>query len=495
MMETEQDASPPKTPCHLKALFVDLDGTLIATDLLWESLFLVVKRQPWALLLLPIWLSQGRPVLKRKLAERANLDPRLLPFRKEVLEFLKIQQANGWKLILATASDQLLADKLADELKLFEDRICNDGKTNMKGRAKLQQIEAYCQLHGVKEFGYIGDAAADLPIWEQANHVYAVTPGALLRQSLTKLGKPVEIIGTRTSTLKAVWRELRPHQWVKNILLAVPLILAHEFFALDKLFALAVAFLAFSACASSVYVMNDLMDLEADRAHPRKRLRPLASGALPLPFGPLLVVSLLATAFSVSFVCLPLLFVGFLVVYLVLNVLYSGWLKKKIMVDVLLLAGFYTLRILAGGIAVAVTVTEWLMAFSMFFFLSLAFVKRYAELSRLQLSESKKAPGRGYYVADLSLIESMGPNCGFLAVLVLALYIHSPHIKPAYNSVIPLWLLCPLLLYWISRIWFLAKRGVLTEDPVLFALKDKPSLLVGIMAVLLLILASCVPIG
>jgi 4-hydroxybenzoate polyprenyltransferase len=267
-------------------------------------------------------------------------------------------------------------------------------------------------------------------------------------------------------------------------------VLAHEVMVGHKIVALVFAFIAFSACASCVYVCNDLLDLEADRRHPRKRNRPFASGTLPLAFGPFLVLGLLVVAFSVSLAGLPVLHAGLLCLYVVVNCLYSGWLKQKVMIDVLMLAGLYALRVLAGGIAVDIVVSEWLLAFSMFFFVSLAFAKRHSELSRLASSRRNEANGRGYLVSDISLIESIGPSSGYLAVLVLALYINGSEVKTQYANPAPLWLICPLLLYWIGRVWFLAKRGTLSEDPIVFAMKDWVSMAVGALAMMLLVLGA-----
>jgi 4-hydroxybenzoate polyprenyltransferase/phosphoserine phosphatase len=477
----------PEVPKSLGAsvLFVDLDGTLIASDLLWESLFLAIKKSPLLVFMIPLWLLQGRARLKRKLAERGCPDVRSLPFHEGVLDLLKEKRAAGWTLVLATAADQLLAGKVAAELGIFEGVLCSRG-VNLKGQAKLQAIRAYCSNYGVTEFAYIGDASADLAIWKHAQQIYVVCPCRSLLVRLGRLGKSVQVVGRRNSSLVAAWQALRPHHWVKNLLLAVPLVLAHQITAPGKAIALLFAFVAFSACASSVYVLNDLLDIEADRRHPTKRHRPFASGAVPLAVGPYLIVGLVALGFLISLAALPLDYAALLGVYLVVNYLYTCWLKEKIMIDVLTLAGLYSLRVLAGGIAVDVVVSEWLLVFSMFFFLSLAFAKRYSELCLL--SRGGEARGRGYVTSDISLIESIGPSSGYLAVLVLALYINGNQVKTLYVNPAPLWLCCPLLLYWIGRVWFLAKRGILTEDPIVFAIMDRVSVVTGCLALMLLAL-------
>jgi 4-hydroxybenzoate polyprenyltransferase len=303
-------------------------------------------------------------------------------------------------------------------------------------------------------------------------------------------GSPVHVARSRDSQLRPLIRALRPHQWVKNVLIFVPLVLAHRLSDTRALIATTWAVVAFSACASSVYLLNDMLDLEADRLHPKKRFRPLASGKLSVGRAKALIPALLVIAFAVSWAFLPPMFLAILVCYLGANACYCCWLKRKPMIDVLVLSNMYTLRVLAGGVAATVPVSEWLLAFSTFFFLSLAFVKRYSELNRLAIEQQPEAAGRGYRVSDLSLIETMGPCSGYMSVLVLALYINSDQVKNLYFNSNLLWILCALLLYWISRLWFWAKRGELLEDPVIFAFTDRNSLLVAAIGVVTLAAAA-----
>ena len=303
---------------------------------------------------------------------------------------------------------------------------------------------------------------------------------------------PVNVDDARSSKLIArgsagvlvnLLRALRPHQWVKNLLIFVPLVLAHRLTDTGAIIATTWALIAFSACASCAYLLNDLLDLDADRAHPKKRLRPLAAGKLPLNWARALIPTLIIVACGISWAFLPPLFLGVLACYLGANLCYSGWLKRRPVIDVLILANMYTLRVVAGGVAASIPVSEWLLAFSAFFFLSLAFVKRYSELNRLAGEQQPKAAGRGYAVSDLSLIETMGPCSGYMSVLVLALYINSDQVRNLYPNGNLLWILCALLLYWISRLWFWAKRGELLEDPVVFAITDRTSLIVAAIGV------------
>jgi len=281
--------------------------------------------------------------------------------------------------------------------------------------------------------------------------------------------------------LSAAVAALRPHQWIKNILLFVPLLAAHVWGDLNKVLAAVIAAVAFCACSSAIYLLNDLLDIEADRLHPAKARRAFAAGHLSVPYGLALACGLLVLALTLSATLLPRPFVLTLVVYIVLNALYSTWLKRKVMIDVLLLAGLYVLRLLAGGAANGIPISEWLIALSLFLFTSLAFAKRYAELARVANEGGQTASGRGYRVSDLSMIENQGTTSGYLAVLVLALYLNSGQVRELYRLPSALWLCCPLLMYWINRLWFVARRGELTEDPIVFAFTDRVSLMLALI--------------
>ncbi len=469
-----------------RALFVDMDGTLVSTDVLWEAFFLAVKAQPWVALLAVGWLMRGRATLKDELSKRVSVDPGALPYRDDVLEFVRARKADGDTVVLATASARAWAEPVAAHLDMFDDVLASDAENNLKGANKLAAIEAYCSGRGVVNWGYIGDAHADLPIWDKASEVFVVAPSTALKQ---RVPKATAVFGKKPSLLKAAIKAMRPHQWVKNVLLWVPLMLGHAYDDSAKVFAAAVAFTAFSLTASSVYLFNDMLDVEADRLHPKKKFRPFAAGSLPLLYGPPLVVGLITTAVTLALLFLPLPYLGVLLLYLAVNVAYSASLKSKMLIDVMLLASLYTLRIFAGGVATDLRVSEWLLAFSIFMFTSLAFAKRYVELARVAAEGKTEAKGRGYRVEDLALIISVGPTAGYLAVLVFALYINNG-LPGFYVNKSLLWLTCPLLLYWISRLWFLAKRGELDHDPVVFAVTDKASLAVGFGVGLLLVLAA-----
>lgn len=471
-------------------LFVDLDDTLIATDLLWESAILGVKRDPRLLWRIPVWALKGRAALKRALAERVLIDPRRLPYRTQLIDFLR-EEAAYRPVVLATASDQVWAREVAEELGFFQDVLASNGQTNLKGTAKLEAIRHYCADRGHTTFAYVGDSHSDLSIWSQSAEAYAVEPGAGLIRAASSLPVPLTVFGSRPSRGKALIKALRPQQWVKNLLLFLPLIMAHQLFDLDKILAVAVAFVAFCLCASSVYVLNDMSDARADRHHPQKKHRPFASGVLPISWGFPLSASLVCGGFALAALATPREFLLALFCYQVLTTLYTFWMKQRVLVDVHMLAVLYTLRIIAGGYAAQTAVSEWMMGFSIFLFTSLAFAKRYAELARMKDTGGRRRPkGRGYHVSDLGLIETLGPASGYLAVMVLALYIHSQEVRSLYAHPAALWMACPLIMYWISRIWLLARRGQLAEDPVVFAIRDKVSWSLGVALAVLLFVAT-----
>lgn len=482
-------ANPTNEQVEPSVVFVDLDGTLVATDLLAEALLRIVSRRPAILPQCIVAAFQGRASLKQCAAESVHFDAKLLPYRPEVIDLLRQQKAKGNTIVLATASPVEWANAVAKHLGLFDAVLASDGNTNLKGPAKLRAITAYCRQVGQQEFAYVGDSVADLPIWQQAARVYVVAPSASLGAKLAQQGARTQPLVHRTKIWMNVLKLLRPHQWTKNLLLFVPICLAHMVDVQGMASAL-LAFLVFSLAASSVYVLNDLVDIDSDRQHPTKRNRPFASGALSVAYGPPLALMMLTAAVTIAAITLPLSFFGFLVLYLAVTTLYSFWLKRIVVVDVMVLAGLYTLRIIAGTVATASPMSEWLLGLSLFLFTSLAFAKRYAELSRLAGQNQSDSVGRGYLVTDLSVIESLGPASGYLAVLVLALYVNSDAMRSLYSTTWPLWLICPLFMYWITRVWFFAKRGQLSEDPVVFALKDRTSRVLAASVVLLAFLAS-----
>jgi len=466
-------------------LAVDLDGTLVRSDLLMESLAAALKRNPLDVFALPLWLARGRAALKSELAKRSEVDAALLPYDPAVLRELRRQRAEGRWLILATAADGALARRVADHLGIFDDVIASDGERNLKREAKAR---ALTERFGEGGFDYMGEDRHDVPVWRHAREAYVVGSDAIAAEARAA-GKPVHVIAREPARAATLFRALRAYQWAKNILLFVPLLTAHVLFDPDALLAAALAFVAFSLAASSVYLANDVTDLQDDRRHPTKRNRPIACGELHIGYAMMLVPGLLAAAFAIALL-LPSDFGLLLAMYLVVNLAYSLGLKRVPLVDVFVLAGLYTMRILAGAAAVDVPVSHWLLAFSLFAFLSLALAKRFVEVSNVAAREESRVGGRGYVAGDASLLAMLGVACAGLSTLVFALYITSPQVMVLYSAPAILWLAVPILLYWLSRVWFIAHRGELHEDPLLFALHDPTSYATGVVVVAVVIAAT-----
>lgn len=467
-------------------LCVDLDGTLVRTDLLVESWFTLLKLNILLALLAPYWLIHGKSRLKQEIAQRADLDIQSLPYNSVFLEYLRDQRMRGRLLVLVTASHEKYANQIADHLGIFNEVFATNGQTNLSSDKKQQLLT---ERFGNKRFDYAGNARADLQVFTHARQVILVNPELGVKRVAEKSLDNIErVFEDKSGRFHAYIRALRPHQWVKNLLVFIPLAAAHKLGDLTLLGQALVAFVAFSLCASSVYLLNDLLDLSADRTHTRKRTRPFASGAASVKVGLVIIPLLLATSVGIA-VRLPVVFLAVLVAYYVSTLAYSLWLKGKLMVDVLMLAGLYTLRILAGAAAVTVVPSFWLLAFSMFLFLSLAMVKRYAELLDLKHAGKNEAKGRGYDVTDLATIQSLGASAGYCAVLVLALYINSNDVRIIYTHPEIIWLLCPLLLYWVSRMWQRAGRGEMHDDPIVFAIKDRVSRWVGAVCAFVVVVA------
>lgn len=469
-------------------LYVDLDGTLIATDLLHESFLAAVKRSPWVALRCVGWLAQGRARLKEELASRGHVDVASLPYREPVLQFLREERASGRRIVLATASWSSLAEAVAGHLGLFDEVLATTASGNLKGKAKARQL---VEQSGAAGFDYIGDSRADIEVWRQARHAYVVDDTGRLANAMPA-GIEVKRVFSPARPRQA-WREamraVRPHQWAKNLLLFVPLVAAHRIDEPASLVAAMTGFAAFCLFASSAYLLNDLLDLGADRAHPRKRLRPLASGQLSIPAGLLLCAATLLAGVALAS-RLPAMFQATLAAYFVLTLAYSFGLKRVAMLDVISLAALYTLRIIAGGFAIPMPPSFWLLAFAMFLFFSLALVKRYAELVSLEEEGIGAAPGRGYAGHDAEVVLAIGSASAMVSALVLALYINGEAAKDLYTRPAFLWILCPILLYWVSRIWLLAARGQMHDDPVLFAVRDKASYAVAAAGAIVVWLAT-----
>ena len=464
-------------------LVVDLDGTLISTDMLHESALRIFKDRPFAALKIPFLLVKGKAFLKKNLASLTEFDPQTLPYNVELLEWLKNQRASGRRLILCTASDLSIAEAIADHLGIFDEVIASDGVLNVAGKNKA---EVLCRRFGRKCFDYVGNSDKDLYVWEQARQAVVVNGSSKLASQAETLCSLERVFPRRSIGLSDWRRVLRVHQWMKNLLLFVPLLAAHDIGNVQALISLTFAFISFSLCASSVYIANDLFDLESDRLHPRKRNRPFASGTVPVWIGAILAPLLLTASLGVAD-HVGEEFVSWLVVYFVLTCAYSWLLKRLILIDCLTLALLYTLRVVAGAAAVGHHLSFWLLAFSVFLFLSLAFVKRYAELELQLLSGNQRIHGRGYHTTDAPLIQSMGVVAGYASVLVLALYLNSDAVLKLYSSPELIWGAVPVMLFWISWMWMQAHRGNMHDDPLVFAVKDRASLVAGVVFALMLV--------
>lgn len=451
-------------------LVIDLDGTLLRSDMLYESFWSALSRD-WRIPLLSIAsLSRGRAALKRHLAMASAVEASTLPYDGKVIAFIEEWRKSGGRTALVTASDRAFAEAIAQHLGIFDEVYGSDGKLNLKGECKGQFLE---ERFGRMGFAYMGDATTDLPVWKRAAKAITVNAPAALRREAERACNTVEHLATEARSVTPYFKTLRPHQWLKNALVFLPMLAAHQFEGQTFLLSL-LAFVCFSLVASSVYVLNDLLDLTADRAHPRKRNRPFASGSIPIAHGTWMAAGLIILG--------ELLAVGigwnFLLVmagYYLLTTAYSLHLKRRIVIDICVLAGLYTARIVAGGVATGIPLSVWLLAFSVFFFLSLAAVKRQSELIDSAERGNLKACGRGYHVDDLPIVSTIAIGAGYVSVLVMTLYVNSPAVIELYAHPEALWGVCAVLLYWITRTVMVAHRGHMHDDPVVYAAKDRIS--------------------
>jgi len=460
---------------------VDLDGTLIAGDLMWESLLLLIKKAPLAALMVPLWMLRGRAFLKHQIATHVTLDPGTLPYRDEVLAFLRHSHSEGRHLVLATGADEIHARAIAKHLGIFSDVLASDGRRNLSGRHKAARL---AERFGAHRFDYLGNAWADVPSWLAAGRAIVVAAPARLLQHLKPRVEIASVLASRPALLRSVIRAMRPHQWVKNLLVFVPVIGAHRLFDVEALRLTVFTVVAFSLCASAIYVANDMLDIHADRQHPRKRHRPFAAGELSIPAGAVMSVSLTAMALGVAVAGVSWSLALTLLCYVAANAAYSFRLKREPVADVFLLTALYEMRIVAGAVATSIPLSTWLLAFALFFFLSLACVKRFMEVSA-----TGGAPGRGYAAQDALWMHSIGTSSGYMAILVLALYVNSPEVMRLYRQPHLLWILCPVLLYWLSRLWFAAGRGKVHDDPVVEAMRDPMSYVAGAVSAALVLAA------
>lgn len=470
-------------------LFVDMDGTLVKTDIALELLLQACKSLRSVKALFRLTFS-GRSHIKHYLARHTAFSPEHLPYSIEVIDYIKAEKDKGRQVILATATDSHIAHQVADHLGLFDEVIASEPGRNLKGKHKLAAIQQY-ELSG-DGFEYIGDAKADYPIWQEAERCGFVNPP---KQPQDIISDPAAVslhVENKADTFKALLKAMRPHQWAKNLLIFVPLFFSHHYVNLQEVFAVLLTFVAFSFCASGVYLINDLLDIEADRQHLSKKNRPFAAGNLSPSTGVIASIFLITFALAVCAVFLNGYTLLMLLAYVVITNLYSFYLKHYSTIDVITLTILYTLRIITGAAAIAVALSPWLLNFSIFFFLSLAYMKRYIELSKLK--QSGKTYARGYTVDDQDIVLMTGLVNAGVAVFTLTLYLNSEYVLATYASPMVLWLVCPLMLFWIYRAWMWTKRDKIDDDPVVFAIKDRISLLTALITGFLVVFSRYVDV-
>lgn len=475
-------------------LCVDLDGTLVKSDTLVDSVFALARQNPRALLRIPGWLAQGKAAFKQQVTRAVTLDVAHLPYNEALLEYLYQQHAGGRSIFLATAADTVLAERIAAHEQIFSGVLASDGTLNLAGANKLK---AFQDRFGT-EFSYIGNASPDIPVLSGCREPMVANPTAGLLSGLRTAGiTPARTFLDQASPVKSWLKAIRLHQWAKNVLIFLPLLLAHVWHGprmMGTLLGSIVAFVSFGLCASATYIVNDLLDIEADRRHHSKRRRPFAAGNISAFSGSAVCAAFLLCSAGLALllphvVALagapldePLRFARWLIVYAISTTAYSLVLKRVVLVDVIVLSGLYTVRIMAGSAASGVPVSAWLGGFSVFFFLALAFVKRFAELESLRVRGKAPSNGRGYLLTDIEQLRSFGTSAAYVSVAVLMLYIFNLDTR-LYKHPGRLWLLLPILLLWVSQLWLLASRGELNEDPVVYAITDKRSLLLGVVVV------------
>ena len=478
-------SQPESRTAELKPLCVDLDGTLVKSDTLIDSLLVLARTHPLLLLRLPAQVLRGKAAFKAFVTENVALDVTHLPYNRNLLQFLQKEHARGREIYLATGADGRLAHRIADHLGVFSEVLASDGTHNLTGIRKLASLR---DRFGSGAFVYIGNDTPDLPVMAGAAESMVANPSRRLRMKLRAQGiTPSYAFEERSEPLRSLVKALRPHQWAKNLLILLPPLLAHNH-SIHLLMASLLAFFCLCCAASGTYMVNDLLDIETDRRNPKKRLRPFAAGDLAPATGLVAIVLLIGIGFGAA-QFLPAAFSFWLLLYLGSTLLYSLYLKRIALVDVLVLSGLYTLRLLAGGAAARTPISHWLAGFAIFLFLSLAIVKRFAELENLRLAGAQLKNGRGYLMTDIEQIRAFGTASAFAAVVVFANYISSRDITALYNYPQRLWLIVPFMILWLCRVWLLASRGELDEDAVAFALTDPASLVMGVVVAFIVVMA------
>ena len=465
-----------------KPLCVDLDGSLINTDSLFESLTIAIRNLNFPKVL--FWLTKGKAQFKEKLAERYIPNPKYLPYNQKVLNYLKEQKSSGRYLVLATACNKKLALSVSQYLGIFDEVIASDDKRNLRGSAKAK---ALINRFGVRGFSYLGNDRTDLEVWKDAYSGVLVNTKKSVNTQAKRIVEIEAEIAQSQNKLKTILLALRPHHWIKNMLVFVPIILSNAFTDFEAWIQTCIVFFSLCATASGIYLINDVFDIEADRQHKSKRHRPIANGAISIKKAFVLVLAMLLIGFFLSALTSTFVLVF---AYVVIGIAYSVYLKKQPLVDIFTLAGFYTIRLLIGGVASGYLVSFWLLAHSVFLFLSLAIVKRITEIGKMPISTKESIVGRGYFKGDSNFLQTMGVGSSFVSAVVLALYVQSDVAAKTYAHPEILWGIVPMSLFWQCRMWLSSSRGNMHEDPIVFAVKDRVTWAIGIMLVLIIITAN-----
>ncbi|MEN6294879.1 MAG: UbiA family prenyltransferase [Chloroherpetonaceae bacterium] len=465
-------------------LVVDLDGTITSTDILMESMLELLKRNPLYIFLIIIWVAKGYAFLKQKIYERTQIDVSNLAYNQDVIDFVRLEKSKGRQIILATASLEPIAKQVADYLGIFDEVLATTPQLNLRGNNKRQILIEY---YGEKGFDYIGDAYVDLYIWESSRYAYLVRPPKLLLWRAGKVARVEKIFPPKKGKIETFFDEIRYKQWLKNILIFVPILLAHRFELIEYLYLL-IGFIAFSFTSSSIYLLNDLIDIPSDRKHPLKHNRPLASGEMHITTGFYLSIFFFVAGFIISIAFLHPAFVIVQAIYFLSNWLYSRYLKKEVIIDIVVLSILYALRLIAGAVQADVDLSNWLLTFAIFLFLSLATLKRYLELGLLQ-KDGRSNSSRGYTIEDRPILQLSGVSLGLISSLIFALYTQSDKVAALYSHPNYLIGIVLVIVLFLLRTWVLSSRQVQNDDPLEIVMKDRVNYILLAISLVIILLA------
>jgi len=466
-------------------LLVRNEGVLVETDLLWESFYLLLKRNPFVLIWLPYWLFRGTAFTAQQIMDRVMPSVEYLPYNRQLIGYLQEQHRNGRELVLVTSLSKEYAQRISCHLGFFKSVLSRE---ELLSTVDPKKSKNDLPDSAPVDFVYVCREVEDINLCGNGN-VVLVNPDQSTLYTIRNQCNIEQVIVSSKGGLFKYIQAIRVHQWLKNLLVFVPLITAHQIDDPILVLRTILAFFAFSLCASGVYLLNDLIDISDDRKHQKKCKRPFAAATISVKTGTLLIPVFTLSAFGFGLVLgTPFLYI--LAGYLATTIFYSIWLKKLALVDVITLAFLYTTRIFAGGSAVSIMPSFWLLSFSMFIFFSLALTKRGSELLHAHDLERTKLDGRGYVIDDIKIVYDFGVASGYMSVLVLALYINSDSVRLLYGRPQVIWLMCPMLLYWISRVWLITSRGQMHDDPLIFTVQDRVSQGIAVLGLFILWFAT-----